>query len=77
VVPGLADDNRVNVIPAVTFDDLSKQANVIFVGDVVDTRAFTLRTRRNMLVKTRVTAIYGAAAPDDTFRPASHRRRSW
>src|SRR5438552_11419634 len=56
----------------VTFDDLVKQADVIFVGDVVDARAFTLRTRRNTLVKTRVTfrvsdPLYGTTSIVEAF----------
>ena len=56
----------------VTFDDLVKQADVIFVGDVVDARAFTLRTRRNTLVNTRVTfrvsdPLYGTTSIVEVF----------
>ena len=31
----------------VTFDDLVTQADVIFVGDVVDVHSFTMRVRNN------------------------------
>ena len=51
----------------VTFGDLVSQADVIFVGDVVDVRPYTLRTRTGTLVKTRVTfrvddAVYGTSS---------------
>lgn len=39
----------------VTFDDLVTQSDVIFVGDVVDVRPFTLQVRDRTIVKTRVT----------------------
>ena len=39
----------------VTFDDLVTRADVIFVGDVVDVRPFTLNTREGTVIKTRVT----------------------
>ena len=63
--------NATSYLP-VTFDDLVKQADVIFVGDVVDARAFTLRTRRNTLVKTRVTfrvsdRVYGTTSIVEVF----------
>ncbi len=63
--------NATSYLP-VTFDDLVKQADVIFVGDVVDARAFTLRTRRNTLVKTRVTfrvsdSLYGTTSIVEVF----------
>ena len=63
--------NATSYLP-VTFDDLVKQADVIFVGDVVDARAFTLRTRRNTLVKTRVTfrvadPLYGTTSIVEVF----------
>ena len=39
----------------VTFDELVTGADVIFVGDVVDVRPFTLETREGTVIKTRVT----------------------
>jgi hypothetical protein len=39
----------------VTFDDLVAKADVIFVGEVVDVRAFALDTRDGTIIKTRVT----------------------
>jgi hypothetical protein len=56
----------------VTFQDLVSQADVIFVGDVVDVRPFTLRTRTGTLVKTRVTfrvddAVYGTTSLVEVF----------
>lgn len=48
----------------VTFQELVAQADVIFIGDVVDVRPYTLRTKTGTVVKTRVTfrvddALYG------------------
>ena len=48
----------------ITFQELITQADVIFIGDVVDVRPYTLRTQTGTLVKTRVTfrvndALYG------------------
>lgn len=40
--------------PPVTFDDLVTQADVIFVGEVVDSRPFPLETRQGTVIKTRV-----------------------
>jgi hypothetical protein len=56
----------------VTFGDLVSQADVIFVGDVVDVRPYTLRTRTGTLVKTRVTfrvddAVYGTSSLVEVF----------
>lgn len=39
----------------VTFDDLVARADVIFVGDVVDVRPYTLHVGGRTIVKTRVT----------------------
>jgi hypothetical protein len=38
----------------VTFEELVARADVIFVGDVVDVRSFTLDTREGPVIKTRV-----------------------
>jgi hypothetical protein len=48
----------------ITFHELIAEADVIFIGDVVDVRPYTLRTQTGTLVKTRVTfrvndALYG------------------
>jgi hypothetical protein len=56
----------------VTFNDLVKQADVIFVGDVVDVRPFTLRSRNSLIVKTRVTfdvsdRLYGTTSIVEVF----------
>ncbi|PYR70027.1 MAG: hypothetical protein DMF88_04190 [Acidobacteria bacterium] len=56
----------------VTFRELVNQAEVIFVGDVVDVRPYTLRTRTGTLVKTRVTfrvddAVYGTSSLVEVF----------
>ena len=56
----------------VTFDDLVTQADVIFVGDVVDVHSFTLRVRNNTVIKTRVTfsvsdPVYGTTSLVEVF----------
>jgi hypothetical protein len=56
----------------VTFEGLVKQADVIFVGDVVDVRSFTLQARGNTIVKTRVTfrvadPLYGTTSIVEVF----------
>src|SRR6266566_3466508 len=56
----------------VTFEGLVKQADVIFIGEVVDVRPFTLRTRGNTIVKTRVTfsvsdPLYGTTSIVEVF----------
>ena len=40
--------------PPVTFNELVTQADVIFVGEVVDARPFTLDTANGTVIKTRV-----------------------
>ncbi len=40
--------------PPVTFDDLVTRADVIFIGEVTDVRAFPLDTRDGTIIKTRV-----------------------
>ena len=57
---------------AVTFDDLVKQADVIFVGGVVDVRSFALRTRSSTVIRTRVTfrvdyPVYGTTSIVEVF----------
>ena len=42
---------------AVTFNQLVARADVIFVGDVMDVRPFTVSTREGTLIKTRVTFV--------------------
>jgi hypothetical protein len=56
----------------VTFRDLVSQADVIFVGVVVDVRPYTLRTRTGTMVKTRVTfrvddGMYGTSSLVEVF----------
>jgi hypothetical protein len=41
--------------PPVTFDQLVARADMIFVGDVIDVRAFPVATREGTIIKTRVT----------------------
>lgn len=42
---------------AITFNDLVTRADVIFVGDVLDVRPFTVSTPGGTLIKTRVTFV--------------------
>ena len=56
----------------VTFNDLVTQADVIFVGQVVDVRPYTLETRERTIVKTRVTfrvddPLYGTTSLVEVF----------
>jgi hypothetical protein len=56
----------------VTFDDLVAKADVIFVGDVLDVRPFTVRTANGELIKTRVTflvkdALWGTTSSMESF----------
>jgi len=56
----------------VTFQQLVTEADVIFVGDVVDIRPFVLRSRSGAIVKTRVTfqvadPIYGTTSIVEVF----------
>jgi hypothetical protein len=56
----------------VTFNDMVAQAEVIFVGDVVDVRPFTVQTRERTIVKTRVTfsvsdPLYGTSSLVEVF----------
>jgi len=67
------------VIPAratsfepVTFNDLVTQADVIFVGQVVDIRPYIVQTREHTIVKTRVTfsvddPLYGTSSLVEVF----------
>jgi|SRR5665213_600462 len=57
---------RATTYEAVTFDQLVSQADVIFVGTVVDTTPFAINTRQGTIIKTRVTfsvsdPIYGSS----------------
>ena len=72
VALGVASSVSATTYLPVTFRDLVTQADVIFVGDVVDVRAYTLRTRTGTLVKTRVTfrvddAVYGTSSLVEVF----------
>ena len=56
----------------VTFGELVSQADLIFVGNVVDVRPYLLRTRTGTLVKTRVTfrvddALFGTSSLVEVF----------
>jgi len=56
----------------VTFNDLVSQADVIFVGDVVDVHPYTVQTRERTIVKTRVTfsvvdPLYGTSSLVEVF----------
>jgi hypothetical protein len=63
---------RATTFVALTFQQLIAQADVIFIGDVVDVRPYTQRTRTGTLVKTRVTfrvddALYGTNSLVEVF----------
>lgn len=63
---------RATSFEPITFNDLVTQADVIFVGDVVDVRAFTVQTREHTIVKTRVTfsvsePLYGTSSLVEVF----------
>jgi len=56
----------------VTFNDLVTQADVIFVGQVVDVRPYIVQTREHTIVKTRVTfgvddPLYGTSSLVEVF----------
>ena len=58
--------------PSITFDELVKDADVIFVGEVIDVRPFPVNTRDGPIVKTRILfrvsdPIYGTAAALEVF----------
>jgi hypothetical protein len=63
---------RATTYVPVTFDALVAEADVIFVGDVVDVRPFVLRTAAGSVIKTRVTfrvadPIYGTTSLVEVF----------
>jgi len=63
---------RATTFEPVTFNDMVAQADVIFVGDVVDVRPFTVQTRERTIVKTRVTfsvsdPLYGTSSLVEVF----------
>lgn len=56
----------------VTFNDLVTRADVIFIGEVIDVRAFPLGTREGPIIKTRVIfrvsdAIWGTSSVLEVF----------
>ena len=58
--------------PPVTFNELVTRADVIFVGEVADVRAFPLETREGPIIKTRVVfrvwdPIYGTTSTLEVF----------
>jgi len=63
---------RATSFEPLTFNDLVTQADVIFVGDVVDVRPYTVQTRERTIVKTRVTfsvsdPLYGTSSIVEVF----------
>jgi hypothetical protein len=60
VIAGAARLNATSY-PPVTFDELVIRADVIFVGEVVDVRPYTLSTRDGEIIKTRV--VFRVADP--------------
>jgi hypothetical protein len=72
VALGLASSVGATTYLPVTFQELVTEADVIFVGDVVDVRPYMLRTRNGTIVKTRVTfrigdALYGTTSIVEVF----------
>ena len=63
---------RATTYAPVTFGELIDRAEVIFVGDVVDVRPYTMRVRDNTIIKTRVTfsvsdPIFGTTSLVEVF----------
>jgi len=63
---------RATTVEPISFDDMVKQAELIFVGDVVDVHPYTLQVRGRTIVKTRVTfrvddPIYGTRSLVEVF----------
>ena len=63
---------RATSFEPLTFNDLVTQADVIFIGDVVDVRPYTVQTRERTIVKTRVTfsvsdPLYGTSSIVEVF----------
>ena len=72
LVLGVSAGVRATSFDPVTFDDLVTQADVIFVGDVVDVHPYLLQTRERTIVKTRVTfrvddPLYGTTSLVEAF----------
>ena len=72
LVVGAAAGVGATTFEAVSFDDLVTQADVIFVGDVVDVHPYLLQTRDRTIVKTRVTfrvddPVYGTSSLVEVF----------
>ncbi len=71
LVPGTSRTAATSVVP-VTFDELVAKADVIFVGDVLDVRPFTVATPQGDIIKTRVTfvvrdALWGTSRTLESF----------
>ena len=69
---GGARQGQATSYEAVTFNELVAKADVIFVGDVLDVRPFTVSTPRGTLIKTRVTflvrdALWGTTSSMESF----------
>ena len=63
---------RATTYEPLTFDDLVRQADVIFVGDVVDVHPYTIQVRGRTVIRTRVTfrvsdPIYGTKSLVEVF----------
>jgi len=72
VALGLTSSVGATTYLPVTFQELVTEADVIFVGDVVDVRPYMLRTRAGTIVKTRVTLrvadpLYGTTSIVEVF----------
>ncbi len=69
---GGARQGQATSYEAVTFNELVAKADVIFVGDVLDVRPFTVSTPGGTLIKTRVTflvrdALWGTTSSMESF----------
>ena len=63
---------RATTYETLTFDQLVGQADVIFIGDVVDVHPYTMQVRGRTIIKTRVTfrvsdPIYGTRSLVEVF----------
>jgi hypothetical protein len=72
LILGASASVRATSFEPVTFNDLVTQADVIFVGDVVDVHPYLLQTRERTIVKTRVTfrvddPLYGTTSLVEVF----------
>src|SRR5215472_7249038 len=63
---------RATTVEPITFDQMVQQADVIFVGDVVDVHPYAMQVRGRTIIRTRVTfsvadPIYGTKSLVEVF----------